>query len=101
MRGIEFYRRAVFRKHTLNNLSTHECSRARKVWEQAMGTVWRQYNFKSEHRQQRLKEVQGYEWVLIFSWLGALVLWGFMLWAASTLLCNTVQLVRYVPGLLP
>jgi len=37
MRGIEFHRRAVFTMHTLNNLNTHECSRARKVWEQAMG----------------------------------------------------------------
>jgi len=65
-----------------------------------MGTVWRQYNFKSEHRQQRLKEIQGYEWALIFSWASALLLWGLLWWAAFRLLCNMVQLVRYVPGLL-
>jgi hypothetical protein len=39
--------------------------------------------------------------VLIFSWLGALLSWGFLWWAAFRLLCFTVQLVRYVPGLLP
>jgi hypothetical protein len=66
-----------------------------------MGTVWQQYNFKSGHRQHRLKEIEGYEWVLIFSWIGVLVLWGVTWWAAFRLLCNMVQLVRYVPGLLP
>jgi hypothetical protein len=66
-----------------------------------MGTVWQQYNFKSEHRQHRLTEIQGYGWVLIFSWLGALVLWGFTWWAPFRLLCHMVQRLRYVPGLLP
>jgi hypothetical protein len=66
-----------------------------------MGTSWQQYNLKSEHRQQRLNEIQGYEWILIFSWLGALVLLGFTWWAAFRLLCDMVQLGRYVPGLLP
>lgn len=66
-----------------------------------MSTVWQQYNFKSEHRQHRLTEIQGYEWVLIFSWLGALVFWGFTWWAAFRLLCDMVQLVRCAPGLLP
>jgi hypothetical protein len=42
----------------------------------AMSITWRQCEFNSEHRQQRLKEIQGYEWVLILSWLSALLLWG-------------------------
>ena len=65
-----------------------------------MGTGWWQYDVKFRHRQQRLNEMQGSEWVLIFSWLGALVLWGLTWWAAFRLLCNMVQLVRFVPGLL-
>ena len=48
MRGIEFRRHVVFTKYMLNNLSTHECSRARKVWGRAMGAGWRQYDFKSD-----------------------------------------------------
>jgi hypothetical protein len=66
-----------------------------------MGAGKRQYDFKSELRQQRLKGIQGYEWVLIVSWLCALVLWGFTWWAAFRLLCNVVQFVQYVPRLLP
>lgn len=66
---------------------------------QATGTGSLQYDLQSEHRQQRRKEILGYEWVLIFSWLGALVLWGVTWWAAFRLLCDIVQLVRYVPGL--
>jgi hypothetical protein len=66
-----------------------------------MDTGWRQYDVKSERRQQRLKGIQGYEWVLILSWLCALVLWGFTWWAAFRLLCSMVQFVQYVPRLLP
>jgi hypothetical protein len=65
-----------------------------------MSTAWRQYDCNFRHRQQRLKESQGYGLVLIFSWLGALLTWGFLWWAAFRLLCGMVQLVRYVPGLL-
>jgi hypothetical protein len=36
-----------------------------------MSTAWRQYGLKFRHRQQGLKEIEGYEWVLIFSWLGS------------------------------
>ena len=46
------------------------------------------------------KKSRDYELVLIFSWLGALLIWGFLLWAAFRLLCRMVQLVRYVPGCL-
>jgi hypothetical protein len=66
-----------------------------------MSTAWRQYDCKFRRRQQGLKEIQGYEGVLIFSWLGALLLWGFLWWAAFRLLCSMVQLVRYASGLLP
>lgn len=41
-----------------------------------MSTAWRQYGLKFRHRQQGLKEIEGYDWVLIFSWLGAPVLGG-------------------------
>jgi len=78
-----------------------EGSRARKVLGGTMSTAWRQYDCNFRPRQQRLKEIQGYASVLIFSWLGTLLLWGFLWWAAFRLLCCTVQLVRYVPGLLP
>jgi hypothetical protein len=47
-----------------------------QCWGRAMSITWRQYEFNSEHRQQHLKEVQGYEWVLILSWLSALLLLG-------------------------
>jgi hypothetical protein len=99
--GNEFRRRVVFAKHMLNNWSTHEGSRVRKVCGRAMGTGWRRYDFTSERRQQRLKGIQGYEWVLIVSWLCVLVLWGFTWWAAFRLLCSMVQFVQYVPRLLP
>ena len=65
-----------------------------------MSTALWQYRFKSEHREECLKEIQEYEWALIFSWASALLLWGLLWWAAFRLLCNMVQLVRYVPGLL-
>jgi hypothetical protein len=51
-----------------------------------MSTPWRQYDCNCRGRQQRLKEIQGYELVLIFSWLGALLTWGFLWWAAFRLL---------------
>ena len=78
-----------------------ECSRARKVLGGTISTAWRQYDCNFRPRQQRLKEIQGYECVLIFSWLGALLLWGFLWWAAFRLLCSAVQFVRYAPGLFP
>jgi hypothetical protein len=74
--------------------------RGRKGLGKTMSTTWRQYDCNFRHRQQRLKERQGYELVLIFSWLGALLTGGFLWWAAFRLLCCMVQLVRYVPGLL-
>ena len=45
-------------------------------FEEAMSTSWRQSDFRFGHSQQRLKQIQRYDLVLIFSWLGALVLWG-------------------------
>jgi len=75
--------------------------RGRKVLGGTMSTAWRQYDCNFRGRQQRLKEIQGFELVLIFSWLGALLTWGFLLWAAFRLLCFILQLVRYVSGLLP
>jgi hypothetical protein len=66
-----------------------------------MGTGWLQYDFKFRHRQQWLKEIQGSEWVLIFSWLGALVLSGFTWWAAYRLLFDIAQLLQFIPRLLP
>jgi hypothetical protein len=65
-----------------------------------MGTAWRQYDCNFRRRQQRLNEIQGYELVLIFSWLGALLIWGFLWWAAFRLLCDVAQFVWYAPGLL-
>jgi len=66
-----------------------------------MSTASRQYDCNLRRLQQRSKETQRCELVLIFSWLGALLSWGFLWWAAFRLLCGMVQLVRYVPGLLP
>ena len=65
-----------------------------------MSGAWWQYRFKSDQRQEPLKEIQGYEWVLIFSWVSALLLWGLLWWAAFRLLNCLFQLVRYIPGLL-
>ena len=74
--------------------------RGRKGLGETMSTTWRQYDCNFRRRQQGLKEIQGYELVLIFSGLGALLTWGFLWWAAFRLLCCTVQLVRDVPGLM-
>jgi hypothetical protein len=74
---------------------------ARNVWGRAMSITWRQYEFNSKHRQQRLKEIQGYEWVLILSLLCALLLLGAAWWAAFKLLCCIVQLIQYMPRSLP
>jgi hypothetical protein len=63
-----------------------------------MSTAWRQHGLKFRHRQQGLKEIEGYDWVLIFSWLGAPVLGGVTCWAAFRLLCCMAQLLLYVPG---
>jgi hypothetical protein len=64
-----------------------------------MSTAWRQYDCNSRGRQQRLNEIQGYQLVLIFSWLGALISWGFLWWAAFKLLCDVAQFVQHVPRL--
>ena len=77
-----------------------ECTRVREVFRGTVSTSWRQYDCNSRRRQQRLKEIQGCEWVLIFSWLGALLIWGFLWWAAIRLLCDVAQFVQYVPRLL-
>jgi hypothetical protein len=86
----------VINEHLSEKL--RECSRERKVW-RPMSTARRRYDCL-RRRQQHLKEVQGDEWVLIFSWLGVLLLWGSLWWAAFRLLCSMVQLVQYAPGLL-
>jgi len=65
-----------------------------------MSTTWRQYDGTFRGRQQRSKEIQGYEGVLIFSWLGALLLWGFLWWAVIRLLCDVAQFVQHIPRLL-
>jgi membrane protein DedA with SNARE-associated domain len=65
-----------------------------------MSTALRQYDCSSRRGQQHSKEIQGYECVLIFSWLGALLSWGFLYWAVFRLLCNVVQFVQHVPRLL-
>jgi hypothetical protein len=88
-------------KITTRGFTLEEYSKARKVFGGTMSTAWRQYDCNVRRRQQRLREIQGYESVLISSWLGALLLWGFLWWAAFRLLCCMVQLVRYAPGLLP
>jgi len=100
--------KAVLKKHveTTSPLREHECSRAQALgacnaWGRATSITWRQYEFNSEHRQQRLKEIQGSEWVLILSWLSALLLLGATWWAAFRLLCCIVQLIQYVPRSLP
>ena len=74
--------------------------RERKVLEATMSAAWRQYDCNFRRRQQGLKEIHGYELVLIFSWLGALLTWGFLWWAAFRLGFCMVQLVRHVPELL-
>ena len=74
--------------------------RGRKVLRGTMSTAWRQYDCNFRGRQQRLKEIQGHELVLIFTWLGALLTWGFLWWAAFRLLCDVAQFVQHVPGLL-
>jgi hypothetical protein len=74
--------------------------RGRKGLGETMSTTWRQYDCNFRRRQQRLKEIQGYECVLIFSWLGALLSWGFLWWAAFRLLCDVAQFVQHVPRLL-
>jgi hypothetical protein len=65
-----------------------------------MSIAWRQYDCNFRRRQQGLKEIQGYELVLIFSCLGALLTLGLLWWAVFRLLCCMVELVQHVPGLL-
>jgi hypothetical protein len=66
-----------------------------------MSTALQQYKFRPEHRQQLLREIQGDDWAVILSWLGVLLSWGFFWWAVYRLFCCVVQLIQYVPGLLP
>ena len=65
-----------------------------------MSTARWQYDCNLRRRQQRLREIQGYKSVLIFSWLGTLLIWEFLLWAAFKLLCDMAQFVQHVPRLL-
>jgi hypothetical protein len=52
-----------------------------------MSTALWQYRFKSDRRHERLKEIERYEWwFVIFSWVGALILWGLLWWAVFRLL---------------
>jgi hypothetical protein len=74
---------------------------ARNCWGRATSITWRQYEFNSEHRRQRLEEIRGSEWVLILSWLSALLLLGATWWAAVKLVCCIVQLIQYAPRSLP
>ena len=66
-----------------------------------MSTAWWQYRFKSDHRQERLKEIQGYEWFLmIFSWISALLHFGLLWWAVFRLLTvcsNALCAFRFLP----
>jgi hypothetical protein len=66
-----------------------------------MSTALWQYRFKSDRRHERLKEIQGYEWFLIFSWVGALILWGLLWWAAFRLLTVWANLLCTFRVLLP
>ena len=62
--------------------------------------LW-QCRIKSDRRHQRLEEIQAYEWwFLIFSWVGALVLWGSLWWAAFRLLTVCANLLCTFRGLL-
>ena len=62
--------------------------------------LW-QYRLKSDRRHERLKEIQGYECFLIFSWVGALTLWGLLWWAAFRLLTVWTNLLCTFRRLLP
>lgn len=66
-----------------------------------MNTAWRQRRFKSDHRRDRPKEIQGCEWVLIFSWVGALLSWALLWWAAFRLLTVCANLLYTFRVLLP
>jgi hypothetical protein len=61
-----------------------------------MSTALQQFKFRSEHRQQRPREIQGHGWVVILSWLGALLCWGiFVVGCVQTLLlCCPTYSVR-------
>jgi hypothetical protein len=75
--------------------------RGRARFGEEMSTTWQQYDRNFGGRQQRSEKPQGYELVLIFTWLGALLSCGFLWWAAFRLLFCMVQLIRYAPGFLP
>ena len=51
-----------------------------------MSTALWQYRVKSDRRHEHLKKILGHEWFLILSWVGALILWGLLWWAAFRLL---------------
>jgi hypothetical protein len=66
-----------------------------------MSIAWRQYDCNLRRRQQRLEEIQGYEWgIRIFFWLGALPLFGVFVVGCLQTTWSMVQLAQYVPGLL-
>jgi hypothetical protein len=63
--------------------------------------VWH-YRFKSDWRHERLKKIEAYEWwLLIFSWVSALILWGLLWWAAFRLLTVCANLLYTFRVLLP
>ena len=66
-----------------------------------MSTALFEYRVKSDRRHERLKKILGYEWFLIFSWVGALILWGLLWWAAFRLLTACANLLCTLPVLLP
>jgi len=87
-------------RHAIECTATHGLIGAGKLWWGTMSPASRQYDCNFRGRQQRLKEIQGYEGVLIFSWLGTVLIWGFLWWAAFKLLCDVAQFVQHVPRLL-
>ena len=66
-----------------------------------MSTALQRYKFESERRQQHLRELQENDKVVILSWLGALLSWGFFWWAVYRIFFCVVQLIQYVTGLQP
>jgi hypothetical protein len=64
-----------------------------------MSTALWQYRLNSARRHEGLKEIQGYERFLIFSWVGALILWGLLWWAVFrvlTLWSNALCAFRFL-----
>jgi hypothetical protein len=87
-------------RHAIKCKATHGLIGAGKLGWGTMRPASRQYDCNFRRHQQGLKDIQGCESVLIVSWLGTLLLWGFLWWAAFKLLCDVAQFVQHVPRLL-